>query len=196
MTRFVRADMAAGPNAACRRDAGMPASRPAAGISSSRCCRNKVIPASQHLPARLDTLGRRRVQRCYLLTAAAGGDADASGEQDRHSDGAGPAAEAADSAAPDAESRADDVLPDSLTDALEQAAESTLLALQSGSTRCIVRRPASGSTVRLVHKCCPVPGHCRLLSSGIMVGQINCDCVRFVTLAKGNHGSASQQCAV
>ena len=46
----------------------------------------------------------------------------------------------------DAEPRADDVLPDSLTDALEQAAESTLLALQSGSTRCIVRSAAPGAS--------------------------------------------------
>jgi len=66
----------------------------------------------------------------------------------------------------DAESRADDVLPDSLTDALEQAAESTLLALQSGSTRCIVRGAAPVASRMLVPcvdrvfiRCRPPEGH-------------------------------------
>lgn len=37
-----------------------------------------------------------------------------------------------------ATARADDALPDSLTDALQAAAESTRLALERGCTRCIV----------------------------------------------------------
>ena len=136
-------------------------------IAGMQTCRRMLVPSAisaaprqrpdalQHCPAQRQVLLGRH-ERCHLSARAAGDEAEASTPSDQPSDSSSSSGAAAtgliDPAATpaDAEPRPDDVLPDSLTDALEQAAASTLLALQSGATRCIVRAAPCGCSRMLV----------------------------------------------